>query len=186
MPLVRVREKRSLTAELVGMRSRSQRITRKAGVVIAGVMRNDIGRQFSQQRGYTRPGYGAGRPVPWRRSKPFGTKPAPRKTLHGRGHLRSAWQGGSGSTLRIRRNRVAVGVDTTMFPQAGVFQSRTLTLIRVTQKMRAFLGMKYDVWLKKSRTFIVVHPRPVGASPDMLRRVGKVFARYVETGKVSR
>lgn len=96
----------------------------------------------------------------WAKSKPFGTKKAPNRTMQGSGDYRRAWLGGAGSTETVSANSVTIGVEREIFPQVSIHQGpRTSTTVfpkRRTKggrdwKMRLFLGMTYGVWMSKAR-----------------------------------
>lgn len=97
--------------------------------------------------------------IPWERTKPFGTKKAPRSTMQGKGDYRRSWLGGPGSLEQISANMVKIGVDRGLHPQVAIHQgSRTSVTVKPRQKtkngdwkMRFFLGLTYGVWLSKAR-----------------------------------
>lgn len=121
----------------------------------------------------------------WPKTKPFGNRPAPAKTLRMTGRYLAAWTGGNaGGLSQVGTDRVAIGVDTRVFPQAAVFQSNAATRIPITAKMRRFVAAKFGVNFRRSKTHVVVEPRPFAVNPTMLRRVRQILVTYVLTGKV--
>lgn len=127
---------------------------------------------------------GRGVTLPWKRTRPFGTRPAPARTLHATGALEAAWTGrGAGSVVHFTGRSVSVGVDRVQFPQVTVFQRRSPTLIRVTPKMRMFLGMEFGVWLRSATTSITVDPRRVAINGQILDRARRIVTSYFLRGE---
>ncbi len=84
----------------------------------------------------------------WKKTKAFGSRGAPKATLHRSGDLAAAWAGkGGDSVFRVRSVGVTIGVNTpyAAFVRAGWTQ-------QVTQKQRAFLGLEFGVWMKPGKT----------------------------------
>ena len=154
------------------------------GLQVAKIMRTGpkgVYRQFVDQTEYR--GTSA---IPWARTKPFGKKPAPRKTMLGSGLYRSAWMGGAGGTERITSTSVEIGVDRGLFPQARIHQSRSAkTKIKPTVRMRWFLGLTYGVWLSKAtmRKGITIARRRVSVASDT-RKAALLFLRREVGAKV--
>ena len=120
----------------------------------------------------------------WPRTRDFGSRKAPARTLHDKGALEAAWTGrGAGSRTRRLPNGVEIGVDTRLFPQAAMFQRGGITIIRVTPRARLYLGLTFGVWLRKSTRSLKVEGRPVGVNTAMLGRVKKVVGRYYLHGE---
>jgi hypothetical protein len=125
--------------------------------------------------------------TPWPKTKPFGPKAKfQARTLKRTGRYLAAWRGeGSGSVQRITPRTVEIGVDSTQFPQTQVFQKRTPTGIKVTRKMRFFLGLVKGVWLKKSTQLIIVEPRAFRVNPAMILSMRRVIVDYIINGRSS-
>lgn len=164
---------------------------RPCGAAVVGVMRQgpgSVGEQFEQQSENSM----AGR-FPWLRTRDFGRRLAPVKTLHDKGKLESGWTGGLGSTTTVTQNSFAVGVDSS-FPQARVFQSKGPTIVRPKKmgkrgryKMGWYLGLQFGVWLSNARLLqgLVIQPRRVAINETMLARVRDKITRFAVTGQVA-
>ena len=161
------------------------------GRVVAQKMRQgdgSIGAQFRAESEIT----GTGRRRRWKRTRPFGNRSAPRRTLYGRGTYEGAWLGlRSGSLTIVRDRSVAVGVSTARYPQARVFQRLRPTIVRPRRMgprgrwaMAWFLGLTYDVWLSNARLQrgLINYPRRVSLNPAMLRRAGVALREMLITG----
>ena len=133
--------------------------------------------------------------IPWARTKPFGTKPAPRSTMQGKGDYKRSWLGGPGSIERVHANSVEIGVDKGLHPQVAIHQgSRTSVTVKPRQKtkngkdwkMRFFLGMTYGVWLTKARIEqgLKIPRRRLSVSNRVRKAVGLMVA--AETKKAMR
>lgn len=123
---------------------------------------------------------------PWKRTRAFGSRRAPSRTLHDTGALEAAWTGrGAGSVTRHLPHGVEIGVDSRLFPQAIVFQRRRVTVIPVTAKSRMYLGLTFGVWLRKSTRQLHVEPRRVGVNRGMTRRGRSTVGRYFLHGETS-
>jgi hypothetical protein len=124
----------------------------------------------------------------WPKTKPFGKVEPPTRTLKRTGQYLAAWRGESaGSFTYIRPltrtlHMLEIGVDPTRFPQAKVLMANAPTRIRVTPKMRVFLGVVKGVWLKKGKTHIVIPPRPFKVSGSMVSRVSGRLIDYIVRG----
>jgi hypothetical protein len=151
---------------------------------LAGVMRQgpgSTGDQFARQAEM-----GARASIFWKRTLPFGNRPAPARTLHRTGGLQAAWTGtGPGAVTETRHNGVRIGVDRVRFPQARMFQRSGVTPIRVTPKSRVYLGMEFGVWLRKDRTHLYVEGRPLSVNTLMLDRARKVVLGYFLKGEAA-
>lgn len=143
--------------------------------------------QFNREAEGTQFGY-----IQWPRTKPFGNRPAPAKTLQRTGSLLRAWQGTGPGSLpdnNIGGNTFVVGVDTTMFPGAGVFQGYAPAIVRPKKQaktrkgsaMRYYLGKAFGVWISEARlqSGLVIPNRRVNASPEMRARVADILARWL-------
>lgn len=154
------------------------------GLQVAKIMRmgpKGVYRQFVDQTEYR--GTSA---IPWVRTKPFGNRPAPRKTLLGTGLYRSAWLGGAGGTEKITASSVEIGVDRGLFPQVRIHQSRSAkTKIKPTVRMRWFLGLTYGVWLSKAtmRKGLSIARRRVSVAAET-RKAAVLFLRREVGAKV--
>ena len=127
---------------------------------------------------------------PWAKTKPFGNRPAPAKTLQRSGRLRGAWLGqAAGAISESTPNSFYVGVDSALYPPAGVFQSLTPTVVKPKKlakggkgsAMRYFLGLTFGVWISEARlrAGLVIPPRRVGASPVMQQRVANLLKNWI-------
>lgn len=162
-----------------------QPLPRHVTEALAGVMRRGPGSvadQFDRQTEM-----GARASIRWRRTRAFGNRPAPSRTLHRTGALRSAWTGGAGARTDYRPNGVSIGVDRVRFPQAAVFQRSGITPIPVTRKMRFALGLNPEigVWLRASTRRLLVQGRPVSVNGVMLDRARKVVMGWYVRGEAA-
>ena len=130
--------------------------------------------------------------TPWARTKNFGNRKAPRKTMLGSGTYRSSWMGGAGAIEQITKTSVEIGVDAGLNPQVRIHQSRKAsTKIKPTVRMRWFLGLTYGVWLSKAtmRKGITIARRRVSVSSDVRKAVGKMlreqFRGKMRVGKLT-
>ena len=159
----------------------------KLGKATAKILRTGtkgISHQFRDQTEYR-----GAQSIPWERTKPFGTKKAPRKTMLGTKRYRTAWLGGAGSIETIDANTVTIGVDRGAFPQVAVHQSaKPFTLIRPKRKtksghwaMQFFLGLTYGVWLTNARLEkgLKVPRRRLSVSDDVKKEVAAMFRGVV-------
>lgn len=121
---------------------------------------------------------------PWKRTQDFGNRRAPARTLHRSGALEDAWTGrGPGGFVRRRGARgVEVGVDSARFPQARMFQRGGITMIRVTPRMRALVGMEFGVWMRRDTARVKVEGRPVAMNREILRRARRPVVSYFNHG----
>jgi hypothetical protein len=133
--------------------------------------------------------------IPWAKTKPFGNKPAPKKTLHGSGGYRSAFLGGAGAIQRITANSVEVGVDPVQFPMVKIHQGRYASR-RVKPKekvkklgpnygqwtMRWFLGLTYGVWIKNSKLSkgVLIPRRRVSLAAATKKEISTYLARDIK------
>ncbi len=164
------------------------------GLVVAHIMRQGPGSvddQFKQSSEFT----DTGAQIPWKKTQPFGNRPAPAKTLIRTGRLRAAWTGrGAGALTRITAKRVMIGPDPKRFPQAGMFQRIGWTIIRPKKmgkggrtKMHWFLGMTYGVWISEARLKrgLRIEGRRVGVNPKMMKRASVALRDFLISGNAS-
>lgn len=163
------------------------------GAAVAATMRKGRGSVDAQFKAEAEFRFGGGR-APWKKTKRFGSRPAPRKTLQRSGALKRAWTGtGAGSITLSRANRITIGVDGARFPQAPVFQRHGSTFIRARQmgkggrsKMHWFLGLTYGVWIPDSTlrgTGVEIKGRPVSINPLMMHRASSALEAWIIRGK---
>lgn len=134
--------------------------------------------------------------VPWVKTKPFGTRPQPLRTLLSTGRYRTALDSGGSGAVEVREPlRFGIGLDPSEFPQWPVFQKRDgPTVIRAKSShrtrsgrlaMQVFLGLAFKVWLSERKLLVeglVVHPRRVDINPVMKRRVVEEIRAYFLSG----
>jgi hypothetical protein len=135
--------------------------------------------------------------VPWKRTERFGNRPPPPKTLQRTGALKRAWTGrGSGSITIKSPNKVTIGVNTTLFPQAPVFQRLGLTIVRpdsskpVTRGRTAMgwtLGLRFGAWISEARLKrgLAIEGRRLSVNPVMMSRAKKSLLGWIVTGENS-
>lgn len=160
-----------------------------AGEFVHKTMRfgeGSISAQFAAEAEFTE---GGGRNA-WPKTKPFGNRAAPAKTLQRSGHLMNAWLGqAAGAISESTPNSFYVGVDTALYPPAGVFQSLTPTVVRPKKPakggkgtaMHYFLGLTFGVWISEARlrAGLVIPPRRVAAGPVMQQRVANLLKNWI-------
>lgn len=127
--------------------------------------------------------------VAWPKTKPFGNRAAPAKTLQRSGALLSAWKGqGPGAISASTVNSFMVGVDSAIMPAAGVQQAAAPTIIRPRKRaknggsaMRYFLGLTFGVWISEARlqAGLSIPPRRVAAGTEMQARVADILKRWL-------
>lgn len=130
---------------------------------------------------------------PWKKTKAFGEKPAPRSTLNRSGRYWSAWSGGPGATTKITSRMIELGINTEDFPQALVHQKRGTTTVRAKSsnrdergrlKMQVVLYAMTGIWFTEgfllSRGF-VIEPRSLSLNEDIERDVKHLI--YTEAKK---
>lgn len=176
------------------LKSMSQRVAVGLGSPVgeraAAIMRlgpGSVGDQFAQQATHGEGGIAA-----WAPAKAFGNRAAPPKTLERSGGLRRGWTGrGPGGIVQVATDRVAVGVDASVFPAVvAQMHGATIRPKRMGKRGRSamgwFLGMTYGVWLSEERLRrgLVIPARPVAVNLAMSGRVAKLIATYVTTGKL--
>jgi hypothetical protein len=114
--------------------------------------------------------------------------PVSGKTLQRTGSLLSAWLGtGTGSFERIEKYQASFGltgrlaeIDDVHRGKGTAADSRVPTRIKVTAKMRFFLGFVKGVWLKKTTTHIVIPKRPhFTGNPETATRIAAIFAAHI-------
>lgn len=151
--------------------------------------RQIIAGEFAGQ--FWRPPSGA--PKPWKNVEAFGNVPAPVKILSRSGRLEQAWAGGFGSITRITATGAEFGVSGAALPYAAVHRggsgkvttamANRATEIRVTPKMRVFLGMAKGVWLKKDTKVIRIIPRPHATeNPEVRTGITAIITNYILRG----
>lgn len=191
--ILSIRLPRSQVRRFDEIRSRLERpLAGGGGAAVAAVMRKGRGSVDAQFKAEAEFLFGGGR-ASWKRTKRFGNRPAPRKTLQRTGALKRAWTGeGAGSLTITRSHRVRIGVDTARFPQAAVFQRLSSTLVRPRQmgkggrtKMHWFLGLTYGVWISDSRLRqgLEIRPRRVSINPQMMHRASSALEAWIIRGK---
>lgn len=158
---------------------------------LAQAWRAVISEEFANQVWYRK----GGSRKPWQRTRPFGTRAAPSRTLHDTGALRNAWTGrGAGSIRRISKDRVVLGVSASLFPQASLLRGgsgenirTTPTRIRVTPRMRAAVRYKYNVNFKRNTKTISVTPRPHATSnPEVRSRFRAILSAHISGRQYSK
>lgn len=155
------------------------------GVRAAKILRfgnKGISDQFKDQTEYR-----GGQAIPWERTKDFGTRKAPRKTMQAQGDYRASWLGGAGSLETISANSVTIGVDRGLHPQVAIHQG-SASSVRVYPKkrtkggkdwaMRFYLGLTYGVWLTKKRIEmgLKIPRRRLSLSNDVKKAVAGMVA----------
>ncbi len=113
----------------------------------------------------------------WPKTKPFGNRPAPQRTLHRSGRLERAWGGGAGSVTSVTSAGAKWGVSV---PYAGFVRSGAR--IGVTRKMRMFLGLSFGVWLSPSKSVIVIPARrhaELGNNVAFKKDAGLIIAAHM-------
>lgn len=149
---------------------------------IAQTMRTGPG-SFAEQFADETTWSGASSKKAWKKTSAFGRQPPPSKTLQRTGRYRNAWLGqGAGSVFRVSGNDIAIGIDSSVFPQAVVFQGSSPTRQRVTPRQRVFLGMQFGVWLKVGHT-ITNTPRAVRYNHRQRGRIWATLAEYIIHGR---
>jgi hypothetical protein len=163
--------------------------------IVAHIMRHgggSVSRQFQTTTYINR----TGARIPWKRTKKFGRRPPPPRTLHRTGALERAWTGtGAGSFTRHTNTRVVIGVDRSKFPHASVFQTILPTIVRPKPPLGArgrhrmgwFLGMRFGVWLSNARLEqgLKIFPRRLGVNPEMTKRARVGLREFLITGKAT-
>lgn len=110
-----------------------------------------IRREFSQGGGFN----ASGGVTRWARTEEFGTRPATVPPLGGvRSSLLQAWQGGEGGSLTIRPNRIELRAG---LPYSQI--QREGGRIRVTDRMRGFVGAAFGVHFRSGKTHVVIPSR---------------------------
>lgn len=125
----------------------------------------------------------------WPKTKPFGNRPAPAKTLQRSGALRAAWLGGAGAYDITSQNAFGFGVTHALIPYARVHQSLSPTVVRSRKQarnrkgtaMHYFLGLTYGAWISEERLRrgLVIPPRRVGIGETMKKRVANFLVDWV-------
>lgn len=129
---------------------------------------------------------------PWPRTKPFGTRKMPLRTLLATGRYRTALSQRVSGVVEIRAPHV-VGfrLDRFAFPQWPVFQAHSPTVIRAKSShrtktgklaMQMFLGLTFGVWISERNLLnrgLTIQPRRVSENPVMWKRVIEVYRAYI-------
>lgn len=141
-----------------------------------------ISDQFKDETEYRGSGSSA-----WKKTQPFGTRKAPRKTMQASGLYRAAWLGGAGGTEKIEANSITIGVEADKFPRVKIHQGSAAS-VRVFPKkrtkggkdwkMRFFLGLTYGVWLTRARIEkgLEIARRRLSVSTDVRKAVARMVA----------
>lgn len=135
-----------------------------------------VSEEFEKQS-YRQPSGGF---VAWDKTKPFGNREAPNKTLHRTGALRGAWEGGAGGYEEVTRTFATFGV---LGLGRYVDAVREGANIPVTRKMRLFLGLEFGVWMRADRKTIRIQPRrhaDLEKSVEFAERAAAILAEYVQ------
>ncbi len=176
------------------VRTRMRDLSPAGPAVVAAMREGDgsVADQFDREAEMTL----SGQTIRWRRTKPFGRRPPPAKTLQSSGSYRAAWLGrGAGAVTRIEPFRFVIGADPQVFPQVRVFQRDRPTVVRARRRtvtgklaMQLYLGFTYGVWISERKLLagLVNHPRRVAVSGAMVDRVQTVILRYLATGQARR
>lgn len=154
------------------------------------VMRQGAG-SVAEQRRRQATQTGAGREIPWRKTKPFGKLAAPARTLHRTGALDQQWAGvGPGAITRATSTRIEIGVT----GYGALFQRRTAWLVKARKlargdrrlAMQLYLGMVRGAWISEAKLKQGLRnvPRRVDVSRKMLQRTGETIMRYLPSGKL--
>ena len=140
------------------------------------------------REGWFAPGGGF---VPWQKTRDFGTRKAPRKTLSRTAALLRAWTGvGLGALERVTDKAATFGVSGLRFPYAAVHRGGAGEVgtgiagvparIPVTQRMRFYLGLTFGVWLRSGKRFIEIPRRPHATnSPEARTRTTALFVDFI-------
>lgn len=122
----------------------------------------------------------------WERTKVFGTRPAPTRTLDATGALRAAWAGrGAGAIFRVSGDRAEFGVAGSVFPGASTLRggagdqiSTAPIRIVVTNARRSFLRHRFGVYIKKK--FTTHKPRPhATVNPEVRTRLTTIVSAHI-------
>lgn len=162
---------------LAGPRERLRNLTPALRRSVA-IRREGIGREFAQEAGVN-PGGGLTR---WRKTSRFGNVEPPAKTMQRSGAMLRALLGsGRGSVERYTEKQAEFGVDGAAFPQARIL--RQGGRIRVTDRMRRFLGAVKGVHLRRSTKSIRIPARPYGSpNPATRQRINEAFRDWIVRG----
>ena len=158
----------------------SRPLAETRGMQVAKILRygvRGISEQFANESEYR-----GSQSRKWTKSRAFGNKPAPRKTMDGNGTYRAAWLGGPGSIESITPSVVTVGIERSVFPQVAIHQGpasvvtikpKAKTANGKDWKMRFYLGLTYGVWMTKARLErgLAVHRRRISVSKEVMDSV---------------
>lgn len=181
--MARVEDSGGFHRAMAGVREKARRgLDARTGRGVAEIMRTGPGSvtdQFQQERGLRADGSAQ----PWIRTKAFFACPPPPATLRRSGVLLSAWQGRSSASLTlVTPGSVIIGVRDSILPYARVFQALSPTRVVARRRTRSgrlamqlALGLgPCKAWLSEGRLLsgLVISPRPVGVSRQVVERAG--------------
>lgn len=131
--------------------------------------------------------------IPWAKTKKFGKRKAPRKTMLRSGTYRASWLGGAGAIERISDKSVELGVDSGLHKQVKIHQgSRESVIVRADASNRSKGGRLKMFWalyfisglmfsekrlLQKGFT---IHRRRVSVSSAIRSQVTKMLKRELQ------
>jgi len=171
------------TKRFIGIRKRMlEGLAKGAGVAVMDQMQlrsnGSIDVQFRTETTIS----GTGN-ITWPKTKPFGNKPAPAKTLQRTGALYRAWTGKSNNTIRRKsKGKVEVGAGGNVALRARIFQSGRRggggpVKQKVTAKQQAFLSGRFGVWFPIG--YEIVNPmRPVAVNKRMVNDSAQAAMKY--------
>ena len=126
--------------------------------------------------------------TPWARTKNFGNRKAPRKTMLGSGTYRSSWMGGAGAIEKITKTSVELGVDAGLNPQVKIHQGKKpFHIVRADPTNRSKGGRLKMFWAlyfisgimfsekRLIRKGFKIYRRRVSVSSDVRKAVGKML-----------
>lgn len=159
------------------------------GQEVVKAMRRVVNQEFSQGGGFRING-GIQR---WRKSKPFGNRPAPSTPLGGTsGSIARAWAGGEGGFSNVIEGGTGVEIGVSGHPKFRVHRGGNesinaggVTVIRPKSgdKMRYKLGLSFGVWISRARLErgLQIPTRPhAQASLRLSEEVKKVVAKRLK------
>lgn len=149
---------------------------------LVAAWRSVISEEFSTQS-WNSPGGGR---RTWARTQPFGTRPAPSRTLDATGALRAAWAGrGAGRIESITADRAEFGVAGSVFPGAATLRggagdsiNTSPVLIPVTRRRRAFMRHTFGVFVAKSATSHTPRPHAT-VNPEIRTRLTTIISAHI-------
>jgi hypothetical protein len=118
----------------------------------------------------------------WPKTKPFGRREAPAKTLQRTGALLRAYMGtGSGALENIGDRFARFGVDGNVIPYGAIH--RRGAVVPVTEPMRRTLSGVFDVHLRSTTSALRIPARPHAVASREVREIlGELFAGYLADG----